>query len=382
MTTERAPVPYSPQVEDIAPDEQETVREFVETFQKIGTKTFEDYGRGMRTVHAKCHGLLVGELRVYSGLAPELAQGLFAKPATYPVVIRISTSPGDPIHDKVSLPRGFAIKIIGVDGERFDAGTQGATQDFVMGNGPVFLKGDPKAFLRNLKLLAATTDKAEGAKQVLSKVLRGTEKVLEAVGGESKNLKALGGHPATHPLGDTYFTGGALRYGDYMAKLSLAPSSPELRALTDAPVDIDDNEHALRDATREFFAANGGEWELRAQLCTDLEELPIEDASKEWKEDVSPFRPVAQLVVPAQPAWIEGESEALDRRLSFNPWHALLAHQPLGAIMRARRVAYQAMSEFRAAQNGVGIVEPTRIEDLGLAATPASEEATDPFVRR
>lgn len=364
MTGDRAPIPYNPQVEEIDPDEQETVREFVKTFQKIGTKTFEDHGRGMRTVHAKCHGLLRGELRVYASLAPELAQGLFATPATYPVVVRFSTSPGDPIHDNVSLPRGLAIKIVGVDGERFDVGTLGATQDFVMGNGPVFLKGDPKAFLRNLKLLAATTDKAEGAKQLLSKVLRGTEKVLEAVGGESKSLKALGGHPATHPLGETYFTGGALRHGAYMAKLSLAPASPELRALTDAQVDIDASEHALRDATHDYFAQQGGEWELRAQLCTDLGEFPIEDASKEWSEEESPFRPIAQLVVPAQPAWTEGTSEEIDRRLSFNPWHALVAHQPLGAIMRARRHAYQAMSEFRASQNAVEIVEPTSVNDL------------------
>jgi len=28
-------------------------------------------------------------------------------------------------------------------------------------------------------------------------------------------------------------------------------------------------------------------------------------------------------------------------RLSFDPWHALVEHRPLGAVMRARAVAYK-----------------------------------------
>ena len=63
-------------------------------------------------------------------------------------------------------------------------------------------------------------------------------------------------------------------------------------------------------------------------------------------------------------SWIEGASEAIDQRLSFNPWHALRLHQPLGAIMRARREVYRAMAAFRAGQNGVQIVEPSSGEAL------------------
>ena len=357
-------VRYAPSVETVAADETDTIAELIETLQSIGRKTHEDYRRGMRTVHAKCHGLLRGELRVYAGLAPELAQGLFAAPATYPALLRSSTSPGDPIHDSVSLPRGLALKVIGVEGERFQIGTPGRTQDFVMANGPTFPKRDPKAFLRNLKLLAATTDRAEGAKQALSATLRGTEKAIEAIGGESASLKAMGGHPQTHPLGETYFSQAASRHGDYIAKYALRPASPALAALTDAPLDERGHENALREALQAFFAGNAAEWELCVQLCTDPGTMPVEDASKEWDQDASPFRPVASLVVPKQPSWIEGASEAIDQRLSFNPWHALRLHQPLGAIMRARREVYRAMAAFRAGQNGVQIVEPSSGEAL------------------
>jgi hypothetical protein len=53
-----------------------------------------------------------------AGRPPALAQGSFAWPAPYPVVLRSSTSPGDILDDSISSPRGLALKVIGVDGAR------------------------------------------------------------------------------------------------------------------------------------------------------------------------------------------------------------------------------------------------------------------------
>jgi hypothetical protein len=69
-------------------------------------------------------------LEVDAGLPAELAQGLFAKPRRYPVVIRISTIPGDILDDSVSTPRGMAVKVIGVEGERLEGSENDVTQDF------------------------------------------------------------------------------------------------------------------------------------------------------------------------------------------------------------------------------------------------------------
>ena len=123
--------------------------------------------------------------------------------------------------------------------------------------------------------------------------MRGVESVVESVGGESPTLRSLGGHPPTHILGETYYTQVPLLYGLYMAKLSIAPVLSELRALTCAPVDVNDKPNGLREAVVDFFRTNGREWEVRAQLCTDLEAMPIEDASVRWPEDQSPYVPVA-----------------------------------------------------------------------------------------
>ena len=353
------PVHYEPSFEHEEQDEAKTTSELIETLRHIAEKTFEDTGHALRAVHAKNHGMVRGEMQVLDGLPPQLAQGLFAKPGTYPVVMRISTSPGDILDDRISTPRGLGLKIIGVEGERLPGSEGDATQDFVMVNGPAFLAPGPKKFLGNLKMLAATTDKAEGLKRVLSAALQGTEKVVEALGGKSPTLIGLGGHPETNPLGETYYTQVPVLYGPYMAKVSLAPVSPELLALKDAKVDLHDKPNGLRSAVSDFFAGHSGEWELRVQLCTDIKTMPLEDASVAWPEDKSPYLAVARIKVAAQASTSADAGQAADDRIAFSPWHGLAAHRPLGAVMRARKTVYDASASFRAAGNRCPIHEPT-----------------------
>ncbi len=96
-----SPLRYDPSVEHPEKNEAETEAALTETMLSISETTFKDGGHGLRSAHAKSHGLLRDELRVLDGLPPVLAQGLAAKPGTYPVVIRLSTTPGDilvPLH--------------------------------------------------------------------------------------------------------------------------------------------------------------------------------------------------------------------------------------------------------------------------------------------
>ncbi|WP_296949578.1 catalase family protein [uncultured Massilia sp.] len=358
------PLPYQAAYEVPEEDEVQTNADLRDTMHQISVKTFEDSGHAIRSVHAKTHGLLVGELTVLDGLAPAYAQGLFAQPGTYPAVLRLSTTPGDILPDDVSTPRGMGLKVVGVAGPRV-AGSEGdATQDFVMVNGPVFNAPTARKFAGSAKLLAATTDKAPNLKRLFSAVARGTEKAIEAVGGESATLKAMGGHPETHPLGETYYSQVPILYGPYMAKVQVAPVAPALVALKDAPVDLKDRPDGLRDAVVAHFAGQGGEWELRVQLCTDIDKMPLEDASVEWPEDLSPYVTVARLRVPPQPAWTQERAKRIDEGMQFNPWHALAAHRPLGSIMRVRRDVYAMSKRFRAERNGVPVAEPKDIEAL------------------
>lgn len=358
-----APVRYSPDVEQIAPDEADTIRELSETMRSISETTFKNAGHPLRSVHAKSHGVLTGEFAVLDNLPKAYAQGLFATPRSYPAALRFSTSPGDIMDDSVSTPRGLAIKVIGVDGERVAGSQSERTQDFVMVNGPAFLAPTPKKFLGSLKLLAKTTDKGEGVKKLISAALRATEAAIEALGGKSPTLTSLGGQRETHILGETFFSQVPVRYGDCIAKISVAPVSLELTRLIDAPLDYDGNPNALRDAVIAFFKQHGGVWEVRVQLCTDIETMPVEDASVVWPEDKSPYVAVARLTVPMQDAWAQPTVERVNEGLSFSPWHALAAHQPLGGIMRARRPVYRMSADFRAS-HGSPVAEPKTREDI------------------
>jgi hypothetical protein len=351
-------------MEQFDQDEAATNAGLIETISKIQQKVYDDSAHARRGVHAKSHGVLLGELRVLEDLPPYLAQGLFAGLATYPVIMRFSTIPGDMLDDNISVPRGLALKVIGVSGARVSGSEGDATQDFVLANGPVFAKAHPQNFLSTLKQLAATTDKAPGLKKLLSVVMRGTEKLIESVGGQSSTVMTLGGYPEVNILGDEFYSQTPYLYGEYMAKVALKPYSESLRSLIKAPVDLKDKPDGIRDAVVKFFRNNAAEWDLQVQLCTDLKAMPIEDAATRWPEDQSPFQSVARISIPAQDAWSAARVKLVDEQMSFSPWHALAAHRPLGAMNRVRKTVYDMAARFRAEHNEVPVREPATVDDL------------------
>ena len=359
-----SPLRFEPRFEIPEKGESETIAGIIEATRKIAEKVAEDEGHAFRSVHAKSHGIVIAELEVLPGLSPELAQGLFATPAKYPAAIRLSTTPGDLLPDKVSTPRALALKVAGVIGARAPGSESDSTQDFVLVNGPVFAASSAGKFLGSLKLLGATTDRMPHTKNVLSAVLRGAEALLEKTGHESATFKSLGGHPATHILGETFFSQVPMLYGAYIAKVSLVPVSATLIAHVDEPVELQGHDNALREAVAKHFATLGAEWELRVQLCTNLERMPIEDSSVEWPQEESPYLPVARLRADKQDTWHARRVAAVDDGMSFSPWHALAAHRPLGSIMRVRKSVYAAAAEFRARRNGRTISEPTHLPTL------------------
>jgi hypothetical protein len=102
----------------------------------------------------------------------------------------------------------------------------------------------------------------------------------------------------------------------------------------------------LTDALRMRLAAGEAVFELGVQFQTDPQRMPIEDASVEWPETSAPFQPVAMLRIPSQ-RFDSPEQLARCEAMSFNPWHSLVPHRPLGSMNRARRAIYDAMSAFR-----------------------------------
>lgn len=355
---------YHPDVEQIEPGEGEVFEKIIAVMRRGSKAASARHGRVLRASHAKAHGLVEGELQVLEGLPPELRQGIFAAPRSFPAVVRLSHVPGEILDDrKVSNPRGMALKIFDVEGEMLPGHEGERTQDWIFDTGKVFIAPGAKTFPAQITATEATMALPEGVKGAVSTAALAANKALHAVGLDSANLDFYG-HPALHPLGEAYYSQCPIRFGDYIAKLAVIPDNPPaLRALVGRTIKLGD-EDALRHAVQDYFRVHPAEYVVAVQLCTDLHRMPVENANVEWHEDESLYRPVARLILPPQGVLSSEWQESLDEGLSFCPAHSLAAHRPLGSIMRARMRAYEVLGRERREQNGQLVTEPRRAGEL------------------
>lgn len=357
-------VRYRDDLETVPADEPATIEALRALMTKAQHLGREKHGESVRSSHAKAHAFVRGSLIVADGLPPELAQGLFAMPRTYEVLARMSQVPGEVNDDRaVSSPRGFAVKVFGVEGPMLPGHEGAATQDFVFDTSKVFPNANAKTFLAGFtppNLIAPRLP--DVVKSAVTHASEAVNDALHAVGSDSPTLDVYG-HPAYHPLGEAYYSQMPLRYGDYVAKLAFIPANPALAALYREVVDRNDA-NVLRNVARAFFARHPAVYDVRVQLMVDEATTPIEDATVEWPEDASPYRTVAQLVLPPQESWDRALQDFVDHELSFAPAHAMAAHRPLGSIGRARLGVYPYMAEKRRRENGRVGREPASLAEV------------------
>jgi catalase len=340
---------YEDGVEREQPNEQAQIAAIVASMGRVQQAVFDRHRHALRDAHAKSHGILKGVLEVRKDLPDELAQGIFAAGRVYDLVARLSSAPGDIHPDGVRSLKGMALKVMGVDGT--------GTQDFLMVNLPVLPFGDVAAYLAFQEEAEKRAVRKEAPPVLLPEVAHAAAAVFEAVGHRVRTLEALGA-TANHLLGETFHTMAALRYGRYVAKLSLAPGSDNVKQLAGQAVDDKTGDSVYRDLVVAFFRREAAEYELRVQLCVDLERMPVEDASVEWPTEMSPFLTLGTVRFPVQDAYSSARQVYGDEVLSFNPWQCVEEHRPLGSIMRSRRAAYEASSRFRHERNVQPQVEP------------------------
>ena len=360
-------VRYSPEVETLLEDEQQIINDIIASMTRLSGRTREKYGHNVRVSHAKSHGLAIGELTVTDNLPAQLAQGLFAKGGTYPVIVRLANVPGEILPDAVNTQRGFSFKILGVDGPKISGHEGQTTQDFLLDTDPCFPMPNAKSFLLQQRtVIEHLSGVPTVLKEIGSTVARVTNEALQKLGTSSATLDFIG-DSRIHPLAEAYYSQAPLRYGDYIAKLAVVPVSAKQKELADANAKVNSykDENALRTATVDYLRDHDAEFEIRIQLCTDLEKMPVENASKEWSQEASPYLPVARIRLPRQDAYSEARQQYVEA-LSFSPSHSLEAFRPLGSVMRARLQAYPALSQLRheANANKEAIREPASIEEV------------------
>ena len=115
----------------------------------------------------------------------------------------------------------------------------------------------------------------------------------------------------------------------------MVPVSSDLTSRTKRGIDGSDGPEAIRQTVQREMREIDGVWELRVQLCRDLEAQPIEDRTVEWRERDNPFQTVATVRVGHQDSWDAAQVRKVDEEMRFSPWIGLAAHRPLGNVNRA-----------------------------------------------
>ena len=267
---------------------------------------------------------------------------MFAAPRTYPVYARFSN--GSSLHQADRKPdvRGLALKLVGVDGRKIIPGLEDAkTQDFL------FIQSQTTPF-RNADEFVGVVYAASNPLLLLPRlfarvgVLRGPALLRRLLGGLRQPFASF----ATAPV----FSALPLRYGDYACKLALRPVPGDGDGAAPAAPSRGEPDPLTADLARRL-RAGALTWQLEVQLYRSPEATPIEDASVPWDEEVAPLVPIATLTLPQQDVDdARGRTLATYvETLSFDPWHAIEAHRPLGNMMRARNHAYRLSTQERGA---------------------------------
>ncbi len=310
--------------------------------QEVSDRLLTPVPRGQ---HPKGHGCVKAVMRVDPDLPEDLRVGLFREPAEYEAIVRFSN--GSSWDDTRADLHGMAIKALGVPGRKLLEGQEDATtQDFILVDQPTFFIRDLAEYVPVMRTLRSLKAPGFGLGKLLS-LLR----VILSPAGPYRRLRASRSKPDT-PLRVRYWSTVPIAFGTRAAKLSAVP---RLDLVPPPPPSTSPDRY--REAMAAHLARGEARFDLLAQLQADPAAMPVEDPTVRWDESVAPFRKVATLVIPSQ-QFDTPEALAGCEDLSFNPWHALPEHRPLGGINRARRAVYLAISEGRHRLNGVPMSEP------------------------
>src|SRR5262249_16030873 len=163
--------------------------------------------------------------------------------------------------------------------------------------------------------------------------------------------------PPVKLLLSTYWTMGAVRHGDCIAKVRFAPVPAFAEKEVQRNLDLMSAVEVYRPGLVGELQARPYEFDIQVQLCADLAQMPVEDVTVEWPEQLLPFVTVAKLRFPQQDISGADNLEKMDA-LSFTPWRVTAEHRPLGNIMRARMEVYRHSSIRRHALNRQQRTEP------------------------
>lgn len=328
--------------ERLLADEESFTDSIVRSFTEQMTGLWKPGGveRGGNT---KTQGICRGEFTVHDHLPAHMRRGIYAKPQTFKAWVRFS-GPGPyitPDIDDVGF-MSISIKLMGVEGPKL-LDDELHTLDMFGVSTPTFVTPDVKA---NAALQLWSVQNAQ-----LFYFLN-----LRAPHVSDMIMQALYTKTQSSPFEAPYFSCVPYLMGEGQAmSYSVWPTSSKKTRVPRVPFRPPDD--YLRNAMVASLAEGDVELEVRVQMQTDPHLMPIENAGVLWPEKLSPRVPVATLRLPKQTFDSPAQME-FAKQLSYNPWHTIAEHRPLGNQSRARKRMYWELSQLRHRMNAVPHYEP------------------------
>ncbi len=329
------------------PDEKKIADDIVKLLQDQMKRLYPDKSTTQkRQIHPKMNGCVKAEFIVSPDIEEKYKIGIFKEAKTYPAWIRFSNGDTHPKPDWKKDIRGFAIKIMNVPGKK-EEGTK--NQDFILMNTRGFVAHDVGQFAR--VLFAVTTPWIRSTLLKKIKIIFSSLPIIYR--GKIKAPIKI-----KHPCEIPYFSTVPYRFGDE----TMAVKYKVELSKNNLPLIITGSKS--KDFLRENLAATLLQQEISydffIQLQTDPVKMPIEDPTVEWKSE---FIKLATIRIPKQIFDTEAQNKFGDN-ISFNTWHSLVEHRPIGNFNRVRRIIYEGMYKFRHDHNKVMDTEPEANDDF------------------
>lgn len=325
------------------PDEESFTDSIVKSFTRQMTDLWKPGGfeRGGNT---KTQGIVRGEFTVHDDIPPHMKRGIYATPQTFRCWVRFS-GPGPyvtPDIDDVGF-MSISIKLLGVPGAKL-MDEEAHTLDMFAVSTPTFVTPDARC---NAALQRESVKNAS----IFYFVNLRESHVLDLV------MQSLFIKTQSSPFEAPYFSCVPYLMGEGQAmQYSVWPKTSKRTPIPRLPLRPPDD--YLRQAMVSALANDDVELDIRLQMQTDPHLMPLENAGVLWPEKLSPRVTVATLRLPRQrfdsPAQME-----FAKRLSYNPWHTIAEHRPLGNQSRARKRMYWELAKLRHTMNAVPHYEPT-----------------------
>lgn len=297
-----------------------------------------------RAVFLKPHGIVKAVFEVLPGLPPPFNTGIFKHPGRYDTWIRFAsdTVPGN---SDLKTTTGIAIKLFGIPGHKLLGDEEnGTTADFLLQNFPVFFVDTAMDMCEftYAGVILHDYDAYLKAHPVTAKLLDEMEQEVPGV----LDIAYWSGLP--YALGDAHYV-----------KYKVEPVNP----LAPPPPVPANNPNYLHDELKQRLLQEAVQLRFCLQLQTDPVTMPLDKATVNWDEKLSPPVAVAALTLLQQDIDQQGQPE-YGENLSYNPWRTIAAHSPAGSINEVRRTIYKASADLRRYKNGVPAIEPVTPRNL------------------